>query len=136
MTRVVQPEGNKGSLKWVQRLINAYPELINQKIIEAINLHENVKIMWLSPLESDEFAEYRDASFVERLGISLSRRSRQSFWPNRGPQWDALGNTDSGKVFIVEAKAHLDEMASLGTQASGASREKILSSLEETKASK
>ena len=46
-----------------------------------------------------------------------------------------LGKTDSGKVFIVEAKAHLDEMALPGTQALGASRKKILSSLEETKTS-
>ncbi len=89
MTRVVQPKGTKGSLMWVQKLINTHPKLINQKIIEAINLREDEEIMWLSPLEPDEFAEYRDDSFVERLGISLSRRIRQSFWPDRGPQWDA-----------------------------------------------
>jgi len=130
----VQPEGTKGSLKWIQRLVNERPDLINQQIATAINLQKNDNVHWLSPLSTDEYAEYRDASFTQKLGITLNRRSRESFWPERGPQWDALGKTDSGKVLLVEAKSHLGEIASPGTQASGASRKKITTSLEETKA--
>lgn len=133
MARVVQPKGTKGSLKWIQRLVNARPDLIKQQIAQAINLRENDNIHWLSPLNTDEFAEYRDASFTQRLGITLNGRSRESFWPDRGPQWDALGKTDSGKVLLVEAKAHLGEIVSPGTQASEMSRRKITSSLKETK---
>lgn len=133
MARVVQPKGAKGSLKWIQRLVNARPDLINQQIAQAINLRENDNIHWLSPLSTDEYAEYRDASFTQRLGITLNGRSRESFWPDHGPQWDALGKTDSGKVLLVEAKAHLGEIVSPGTQASEMSRKKITSSLKETK---
>ncbi|MBA7693919.1 hypothetical protein ES703_102516 [subsurface metagenome] len=134
MSRVVQPKGTKGSLKWVQRLVNERPELINQQLVKAINLRNSDNIHWLSPLSTDEYAEYRDASFTEKLGITLNWRSRESFWPERGPQWDALGNTDSGKVILVEAKSHLGEIVSPGTQASETSRKKITTSLEETKA--
>ncbi len=133
MTRVVQPEGSKGSLKWIQRLINVHPELINQHIAQAINLRKDDIIHWLSPLSTDDYAEYRDVSFIQRLAITLDGRSRASFWPNLGPQWDALGKTDSGKVLLIEAKAHLEEIVSPGTQASEMSKRKITSSLEETK---
>jgi len=129
----VQPQGTKGSLKWIQRLVNVRPEIINQQIAQAINLRKDDDIYWLSPLSTDKYAEYRDASFIQRLGIILDGRSGASFWPNRGPQWDALGKTDSGKVFLIEAKAHLEEIVSPGTQASEISKRKIISSLEETK---
>ena len=134
MSRVVQPKGTKGSLKWIQRLVNERPDLINQQLAQAINLHKDSHINWLSPLRTDDYAEYRDASFTQRLGITLTRRTRESFWPNRGPQWDALGNTDSGIVILVEAKAYLGEIVTPATQASETSRKKITTSLEETKA--
>lgn len=133
MSRVIQPKGTKGSLKWIQRLVNEHPNVINQQLAQAINLSKDENIHWLSPLGTDEYAEYRDASFTQRLGITLNRRNRESFWPERGPQWDALGKTDSGKVILVEAKAHLNEVVSPGTQASEISRKMIIRSLEETK---
>ncbi|MBA7501368.1 hypothetical protein ES704_04131 [subsurface metagenome] len=133
LSRVIQPKGTKGSLNWIQRLVNEHPNIINQQLAQAINLNKDENINWLSPLGTDEYAEYRDASFTQRLGITLNRRSRESFWPERGPQWDALGKTDSGKVILVEAKAHLNEVVSPGTQASEISRKMIIRSLEETK---
>ena len=133
MTRVVQSEGNKGSLKWIQRLINDYPNLINEQLSSGIDLSEGENIEWVSPLRSDDYAEYRDSSFVERLGISLERRTLDSFWPKRGPQWDALGRTNNEKIFIVEAKAHIEEIVSSSTQASKSSRLVIEESLRETK---
>jgi len=134
LARIIQPEGRKGSLKWLQRLVNYHPNLINQQLSQAIHLSSGDNICWLSPLTSDEYAEYRDASFTRKLGITLNKRSRESFWPERGPQWDALGKTDSGKVILLEAKSHLEEIVSPGTKASRASRGKIIASLEETKA--
>ena len=133
MTRVVQSEGNKGSLKWIQRLINDYPNLINEQLSSGIDLSEGENIEWVSPLRSDDYAEYRDSSFVERLGISLERRTLDSFWPKRGPQWDALGRTNNEKIFIVEAKAHIEEIVSSSTQASKSSRLVIEESLRKTK---
>lgn len=133
MYRIVQPEGSKGSLKWIQMLVNKHPNLINQQLSQALHLNNDDNIHWLSPLTSDEYAEYRDASFTRKLDITLSMRNRESFWPERGPQWDALGKTDSGKVILLEAKSHLEEIVSPGTKASRESRRKIIASLEDTK---
>ena len=62
-------------IKWIQRLINVHPELINQHIARAINLRKDDIIHWLSPLSTDDYAEYRDASFIQRLAITLDGRS-------------------------------------------------------------
>ncbi len=32
-------------------------------------------IKWLCPLEEDDYAEYRDADFLELLGLNLTKRS-------------------------------------------------------------
>lgn len=134
MSRVPQPVGVRGSLKWIQILVNGCPHLIDEPLAQAIGSSVGDGIQWLSPLKCDDYAEYRDSAFLERLGIRLDKRPLQSYWPRRGPQWDALGKTDTGKVFLVEAKAHVDELVSSGTQSSGKSREMIAASLGETKA--
>lgn len=92
------------------------------------------RIEWSSPVVDDEFAEYRDASFLQRLGLARLAPALGEFWPARGPQWDALGRTDRGDVLLVEAKAHVGEICSPPSQASAASREKIALRLEETAA--
>jgi hypothetical protein len=134
MTRIVQPEGTKGSLKWTQKLINDHPSLINDKLASLISLQSGEQIEWVSPLSKDEYAEYRDSTFLKKIGVTLSNRSLESFWPKRGPQWDALAKTNKGKVILVEAKAHIDEIISPPTQASAKSRAKIKASIDETKA--
>jgi hypothetical protein len=75
-------------------------------------------------LANDQFAEYRDQSFLDILNLGHLGPELKDFWPSRGPQWDALGLTDNGPV-LVEAKAHLREFFSPATQASGRSRDKI-----------
>ena len=37
MGKVKQPRGNKGSLKWVQVLINEYPSILNKQINKFFN---------------------------------------------------------------------------------------------------
>ena len=102
--RTPQVEGTKGSLKWIQTLINEYPEVINQQL--AIN-----NIEWLSPLVDDEYAEYRDAAFLDILGLSHLQSTLKGFWPKNGPQWDALRRSGN-KYFLVEAKANIPEISS------------------------
>ena len=82
MSRVVQKTGLRGSLKWIQRAVNEHPDVLNA----AIGLGE---VEWLSPLGSDEYAEYRDGSFLERCGVKHLSSDLEAFWPQRGPQWDA-----------------------------------------------
>lgn len=123
--RTVQPEGQKGSLKWLQQAIEFNPEVLQPSGFSPIT--------WVSPLRGDEFAEYRDDAFLELLGLSHLTGALNTFWPKRGPQWDALGLIDGG-VVLVEAKAHLREFFSPESQAKGASFELILRSLESVKA--
>jgi len=131
MGRFPQSKGERGSLKWVQLLVNECPALINSSLHNACVLSHNARISWLSPIRADKFAEYRDQAFLDLLGIRLTRRPLDTFWPNRGPQWDALARIDSGEVFLVESKAHISEVLSPGTKASSKSKMLIDKSLKE-----
>jgi hypothetical protein len=114
--RVGQPEGTRGSLKWIQRAVERAPVALTVPILGPVT--------WLSPLRDDGFAEYRDVSFLSRLGLDHLGPALEDFWPRRGPQWDALGRADT-RVVLVEAKARLAEFATPATQASATSRVKI-----------
>ena len=64
--RVPQQTGKKGSLKWIQELINNNSELLNRRIQDHIK--DDVSLTeWVSPKKEDEFAEYRDEYFLKIL---------------------------------------------------------------------
>jgi hypothetical protein len=130
--RVPQEKGYKGSKKWLQKLINEKPEQLNRQIIEQTGQNATYSINWLSPKKEDDYAEYSDIDCLNLLGISLDKRPLKTFWPDRGPQWDALGKSDSGDLFFMEAKSHISELVSF-TDAKGNSLDLILKSLNETK---
>lgn len=113
MGRYPQPKGTRGSLKWLQHFVNENPDVLNL----AIGIGP---IQWYSPCANDEYSEYRDSKMLGLLNVELPRRSLSSFWPSRGPQWDALGRAASGEIVLVEAKAHVGEILSPGMQASAA----------------
>lgn len=114
--RIVQPTGTKGSLKWIQKAVRDAPDVLQPAGLPPIE--------WLSPLAEDDYAEYRDAGFLQRLEIGHLAAGLQDFWPSHGPQWDALGVTSSGPV-LVEAKAHIREFLSPPCKASPLSRAQI-----------
>ena len=132
MSRFPQLEGRRGSLKWIQFLVNDYPELINEPLREACGLSPYAQIEWLSPLRADNFAEYRDQAFLDRLSVRLKKRRLATFWSRRGPQWDALARSDRGDIFLVESKAHIGEIQFGGTKASIRSASLIDASLRAT----
>jgi hypothetical protein len=125
MGRFPQPAGHKGSLRWLQQLVNEHANVLD----EAIGLG---RIDWRSPCADDDFAEYRDQAFLDRLNIKLRTASLAKFWPARGPQWDALGRARSDEVILVEAKAHIPEIMSSGSKASPDSLAKIRKALAAT----
>jgi hypothetical protein len=126
MGRFPQPAGTRGSLRWIQHLVNNHPDVLNDSI--GIG-----PIRWLSPRANDQYSEYRDASVLKLLEIKLPKRPLESFWPSRGPQWDALGRAQSGEVVLLEAKAHISEILSPASQASSTkSAQLIRKSLNET----
>ena len=113
--------------------MNEKPDLLNSPLRTQLDLPDIEKITWLSPIADDEYAEYRDQAFIDLLDIKLAKVSLSDFWPSRGPVWDGLGKSDSGKVFLVEAKSHISEVLSPKTGAGEKSLRKIKKSLNETK---
>jgi len=132
--RAVETTEALGSLKWIRVAVNEHAALMNSQIISASSIPDDDEIEWVSPLQDDDYAEYRDQDFLDKLGIELPRKRLREFWPNMGPQWDALAKTRSGRVILLEAKANIPEVVSPASGASPASRELIEKSLSETKA--
>jgi hypothetical protein len=103
----------KGSQIWIQELINTCPEFLNARIVENLPSLAGRDIHWLSPMENDDYAEYRDAAFLQRIGLPELTQDLGHFWPKNGPQWDALGKISDEEAFIlVEAKANVPELVS------------------------
>lgn len=126
LDRTPQPKGTKGSLKWMQKAVNMHPHILLEVVSTEIGVPPDT-IKWVSPLECDDYAEYRDQGFLDRLGIRLAHYPLKLFWPARGPQWDALGRAED-RIILVEAKAHLGELISR-TKATADSLERIEASL-------
>ena len=97
----------KGSQRWLQVAVNRCPGVIDSRI-QNTGIELDDSIVWTSPLENDELAEYRDATFLQRLGVSLHMRGLVDFWPKSGPQWDALARSGDS-VLLIEAKANIRE---------------------------
>ena len=133
MSRVEQGPASRGSQKWLQVLVNEHTQLADDLVGALLKIAQAESVRWLSPLKDDGYAEYRDQSFTERLGVSLDNVPLKAFWPKNGPQWDGLATTAQGDVIIVEAKSHIPELVTDATGAQGKSLEKIRDSLDSTK---
>jgi len=110
--------------------VNHRPDLLDEGILARIPGAGSVE--WISPLASDSYAEYRDADFLSVVGADAAAPALASFWPRSGPQWDALGRTNRGDILLVEAKAHIGEMFSPPTGATGAAFQAIEAALYHT----
>jgi len=128
MPRVVQQPGRRGSQLWLQRLVAGGGQ------VPALEGAFDGKVTWLSPMPDDDWAEYSDAAFLDRLGVSLGHRPLEDFWPKRGPVWDGLATSAAGDLILVEAKSHIREMVSPPSQASPASKAVIEAAMAEVKA--
>jgi len=129
MSRIAQKPGSKGSLKWIQRAVGEHWPSLDGPILARIPGARSID--WRSPLAADDYAEYRDGEFLARLDVGHLAPALREFWPNRGPQWDALGRTDTGELLLVEAKSHVAEICSPGSAAAGESQARIAARLKE-----
>ena len=69
MSRFPQHQAVKGSQKWIQKLVNGNPKLLNTEIRKQLTHSTDGSIVWLSPRAKDGYAEYRDqASFSSPAG--------------------------------------------------------------------
>lgn len=132
MSRKTFTQVTHGSQKDIQLLANKYKKLLDEEISKIKK--ETVELEWFSPLKDDDYAEYADQCFIDRLGISDRILVQlKDFWPEPGANWDGLAK-DGETVFIMEAKAHISEINIDSTRASsGKSLELIEKSLNETK---
>jgi hypothetical protein len=131
MAQFIQPQGERGSLKWIQLAVNQKPS----RLIDALILRRldgATSINWLSPLAEHNYAEFRDEAFLAEIGVGHLEKQLKEFWPARGPQWDALAKSNADDVLLVEAKAHIGELCSPPSEASPASLELIDRALHET----
>ena len=119
----------KGSQRWLQIAVNRCPDLLDAALRDSARLPASARIEWLSPRAEEGFVEYRDGATLAKLGVVLTRRALEDFWPARGPVWDGLARASTGDVFLCEAKAHVGEMVSGRSRASAAAMVKIQESL-------
>src|SRR3954466_3731568 len=85
-----------GSQLQTQLYVNRRSEALNQAVLGALPAlgDRNPSIEWVAPLESSAagsaFIEPRDDAMLSALGLEELASALRSFWPTRGPVWDAL----------------------------------------------
>ena len=112
---------------------NQQAAALNERIKIAFGWSAGETISWVSPIAADQFAEYFDEEFLERLGIAALKVPLKEFWPRSGPRWDGLAKTSSGKLILVEAKAYIEEAVDYRTKAGAVSSKRIAAALSEAK---
>jgi hypothetical protein len=124
-----------GSQRWLQVAVNRKPQLLLGTLQRSGAIPPRASVTWCSPLENENFQEYRDGKALEKAGIvpGSLKKGLQEFWPARGPVWDAVGITSEGHPLFLEAKAHIPEAASPATRATPASLKLIARSLGEAR---
>jgi hypothetical protein len=135
MGRIPDPGPALGSKHWLRVLINQRPDLFAERLSQAFGWPVEEAIAWLSPLVDDEYAEYKDQCFLDRLGVLPTEIGvpLNQFWPPGGPQWDGLGTLSGRRPLLVEAKAYIEESYTTGSQATYPARALIQQSLNATK---
>ncbi len=129
------PKVFRRSRKWLQELVCNRSALLADAIHVGCRGVRSHTIDWRSP-RAPRYLEYRDRKALEALDLGRMGPALAAFWPARGPVWDALGvGVGTEERFLVEAKAHIAELASRPTSAQGRSLRQIRQRLDELKRS-
>lgn len=99
----------KGSQLHMQDAVASRQQALARAIERALPDMSTERLRWVSPLQADDYREFRDGAFLDAVGLGSHRSALRAFWPAGGPVWDALAVTEQGGVVLVEAKAHLSE---------------------------
>ena len=105
MPRRPRPPETKRSEHWLRLMVREYPGLLDTAIAEAFGW-QAMAIDWRSPIQDDDYAEYYDQAFLDRLLVNDLTMPLDEFWPKSGPRWDGPRTSDD-KLILIEAKATL-----------------------------
>ncbi|MDE0534347.1 MAG: hypothetical protein OXI01_23285 [Albidovulum sp.] len=133
MPRCKRPPTTRGSEHWLRVAVNDASAFTNAKIKVALGWRTQKRNEWRSSIKKDEYSEYFDDAFLDRLGIRKLEVPLDEFWPAGGPRWDGLARTSSGKILLVEAKAFTEESVDFECKAGSVSRKMICRALEQAK---
>ena len=113
----------RGSKLQTQLYVDRQQKALTEKVLEALPTLANrgPTLEWVVPLHAKDFAEPRDRTMLVELDLSHLAAALRTFWPARGPVWDALAicrfpDKTSG-VLLAEGKSYPREMYSGGTGA-------------------
>ncbi len=109
-------------LRWLGR----HRDSLSEKVREAVGINDSIH--WLDfgfpngKGQLDE--ELQGFSFISDSKVQAEWKK---FWPPRGTQhnWDCIGETSTGRLLLVEAKSHIEELKS-STKASEDSKQQIM----------
>ena len=133
MPRRKRPGKTTRSEHWLRVLVSEYPTVLDAAISRAFGWHPDTSVDWVSPKVDDDYAEYYDQAFIDRLRLKDLPVPLKDFWPASGPRWDGLGRATGDKIILLEAKAHIDECVDYKSGASEDSFKVIVQRLEEAR---
>lgn len=123
-----------GSQRWLQLAVNVQRRLVEEPLVGSLGSGSHSPLEWLGPLHSSGYREYKDLDVLKALGAPVSvQHSLVEFWPRRGPAWDGLARSSSGELLLLEAKAHIPELAFGRSQVAPESVGKITERLREVR---
>lgn len=106
MSNTSNKKAEKGSKYWMQEIVN------NDSLKEELGRRlgrESLK--WISPLANDSYDEYQLTENKLKQEIPELENMDFSFWPKRGPEWDAIAlSEDRSELYLFEAKSYKNEM--------------------------
>ena len=81
----------KKSQLQIQIAVNRHHDELERKLLDALPSLAALDptLTWASPVEADQFREYRDGELLARIGLSDLRDALKEYWPPRGPVWDS-----------------------------------------------
>jgi len=85
MPRRERPAETTRSEHWLRFVVNERTQQLNSVVAEVFGWSRHDDVRWLSPIKDDDFAEYYDQEFLDRLGLSKLRVPLREFWPRGGP---------------------------------------------------
>lgn len=132
MPRRPRPLKARGSEHWLRVMVHEYHDVLDTAIVKTFGWRDAV-INWRSPCQDDDYAEYYDKAFLDRLDVGELTMSLDEFWPKSGPRWDGLARTTDGKLILIEAKAHIGEIVDYRSKASPDALRRIKERLDEAK---